>query len=68
LDLLKTQLSGAWGQAEDAAVLRQLRDQYKVQILSRTRPAQDAALGRLGPGRGRGGAQAAARPVQGADP
>ncbi|WP_080705552.1 SurA N-terminal domain-containing protein [Bordetella bronchiseptica] len=33
LDLLKTQLSGAWGQAEDAAVLRQLRDQYKVQIL-----------------------------------
>jgi len=29
---LSGQLSGAWGQAEDAAVLKLLREQYKVQI------------------------------------
>lgn len=32
LAALGQQLSGAWGQAEDAAVLQMLRQQYKVQI------------------------------------
>ena len=30
---LAQQLSGAWGQAENEAMLRMLRDEYKVQVM-----------------------------------
>ncbi|MCD0502916.1 SurA N-terminal domain-containing protein [Bordetella petrii] len=47
-DMLARQLSGAWGQAEDAAVLKMLRQQYEVKILpaaAEVLQAQDQAAG-----------------------
>ena len=47
-DLLARQLGAAWGQAEDAAVLKMLREQYQVKILPEAASAlqgQDQSAG-----------------------